>query len=87
MIIKSVRVQNFRSIKDATLHCDKLTMLVGANGSGKSSFLKALAVFGDDNPAITDKDYYNSDTSKSITITVTFADLGGAKTEFVLYEN
>ena len=42
MILESVRVQNFRSIKDATLYCDKLTALVGANGSGKSSFLKAI---------------------------------------------
>lgn len=45
MIIKSVQVKNFRSIKDEILQCDKLTALVGANGSGKPSFLRAIELF------------------------------------------
>ena len=36
------RVKNFKSLKDAELEIKPLTLLFGANGSGKSSFLKAL---------------------------------------------
>ena len=45
MIIESVRIKNFRSIEDETLSCDRLAALVGANGSGKSSFLRGLELF------------------------------------------
>ena len=45
MALKSVRVRNFRSIKDAKLDCGDTTVLIGANGSGKSSFLHAIEAF------------------------------------------
>ena len=45
MRITNVRVENFRSIRDATFSCDRLTALVGRNGTGKSSFLHAFGVF------------------------------------------
>ena len=77
MIIKSVRVQNFRSIKDDTLECDKLTALVGANGAGKSSFLKALDNFYSVKSDYTVEDFYNKEISQDIIITVTFTELTG----------
>ena len=88
MIIKSVRVRNFRSIKDATLPCDDLTVLVGANGSGKSSFLKAIELFYGDKPAVTDKDYYKNDTGNPITVSVAFGDVSDQEAaEFSGYAN
>jgi predicted ATP-dependent endonuclease of OLD family len=45
MKIKSVRIRNFRSIKEQTIEFDDYTCLVGANGSGKSNVLHALNVF------------------------------------------
>ena len=75
VIIESVRVQNFRSIKDATLQCDDLTVLVGSNGSGKSSFLKAIELFYGDKPVVTDKDYHKNDTGNPIAVSVTFGDM------------
>lgn len=75
MIISSVRVQNFRSIYDETLHCQNLTVLVGPNGTGKSSFLQALDMFYTSNARFSDEDYYNKDTSNDIIITITFDDL------------
>lgn len=42
MRISRVRVQHFRSIEDDALEMRHLTSLVGANGGGKSAFLKAL---------------------------------------------
>ena len=75
MIVKSVHVQNFRSIQDETLSCEPLTVLVGPNGSGKSSFLHALEAFYDVSARYTDEDFYARETSQPISITVTFTDL------------
>ncbi len=41
-IVKSIRIQNFKSLEDVTIDLSQLTFLFGANSSGKSSFLKAL---------------------------------------------
>jgi putative ATP-dependent endonuclease of OLD family len=75
MIVKSVHVQNFRSIRDETLLCESLTVLVGPNGSGKSSFLHALEAFYDVSARYTEEDFYAGETSRPISITVTFTDL------------
>jgi len=75
MIVKSVHVQNFRSIRDETLLCESLTVLVGPNGSGKSSFLHALEAFYDISARYTEEDFYAGETSQPISITVTFTDL------------
>ena len=85
MRIKSMRVENFRSIRRATLEFDDLTALVGANGAGKSAFLRALLVFqGRQEPD--EEDFYNRDTSKDIRIAVTFTGLPGeARERFARY--
>jgi len=75
MIIGTVRVRNFRCIKDETLHCEPLTALVGANGSGKSAFLRALDLFYTPSAKYSEEDFYNRDTSEPIVITVTFTNL------------
>lgn len=72
MIIKKVRVLNFRSILDETLECDELTALVGPNGCGKSTFLRALELFYSVSPKIDAEDYYNRDTSVEIVVSLTF---------------
>lgn len=40
--VNAVRVQNFKAIKDARVELSQVTILVGQNSSGKSSFLQAL---------------------------------------------
>lgn len=72
MIIKSIRVRNFRSIYDETLSCEELTALVGSNGSGKSSFLRALDLFYTSNAKYSQEDFYNRDITIPIIITITF---------------
>ncbi len=83
MIIKSVRVRNFRCIKDETLHCDSLTALVGPNGSGKSTFLKALNKFYEPAAKIAQEDFYGNDISEPIIISVTFTDLAAPEKEIL----
>ncbi len=75
MIIKSVRIQNFRSIRDIEIECSPLTVLVGPNGSGKSAFLRAIDIFYQSAAQFTEDDYYNRDTSNDIVIAVTYTSL------------
>jgi predicted ATPase len=75
MIIESVRVKNFRSILDEHLACDELTALVGPNGCGKSSFLRALELFYTSSPRIDVEDFYNCNTAVEIAIGITFKSL------------
>jgi AAA15 family ATPase/GTPase len=46
-MIKEVQIQNFRSIHKETLGLGKITVLTGANNSGKSSILYGLMVLQD----------------------------------------
>ena len=75
MIIKSVEVKNFRSIREACMDCNNITVIVGRNGSGKSSFLHAIATFYDIAAPITEEDFSGRDTTAPIEIRVTYGDL------------
>ena len=50
MIIESIHIKNYRSILDEKINCEELTALVGANGTGKSSFLRAIGLFYNTSP-------------------------------------
>ncbi len=41
-MIKSIRLQNWKSFREATLYFDPLTVLIGTNASGKSNALDAI---------------------------------------------
>lgn len=41
-MIKKVRIQALKSIKNLTVDCSKLNLFVGTNSSGKSTFLQAI---------------------------------------------
>ena len=75
VIIRRIRVKHFRSLLDASLNCDRLTALVGRNGAGKSSFLRALELFYDPTARATNEDYYAGDTSEDIKIAITYGNL------------
>jgi predicted ATPase len=38
-MIKTVKLENFKSIRHADLQLNRLNILVGPNGSGKSNFI------------------------------------------------
>jgi putative ATP-dependent endonuclease of OLD family len=75
MIIESMNVRNFRSIFDETLNFEQLTALVGTNGSGKSTFLRALELFYSTSPKFDIEDFYSGDTSKEASVAVTYREL------------
>ena len=43
-MLKELKVKNFKSIADSQLPLSVMNVLVGENGSGKSSFVQALAL-------------------------------------------
>lgn len=44
-MLKRLRVQNFLSLRDTTVHLSSPLVLVGPNGAGKSAIVKALMLF------------------------------------------
>ena len=82
MIMKSIEVHNYRSIRNATLELDALTVLVGPNGAGKSSFLRALDSFFKEGEQFNENDFYNRDTSQDIEFVLTFTELTEEEKDF-----
>jgi len=62
--------------------CDYLTVLVGGNGVGKSCILRVLNLFYYTNIKVEKPDFYNSDTSDPISITISYSDLTVYETKF-----
>lgn len=86
MIIKAIEVKNFRSIHESRLDCDALTAIIGRNGAGKSSFLKAIEFFYDISAPITEEDFFNRDVGSTIEIRLSYGELrDDEKQEFKPY--
>jgi len=86
MLIKSIEVKKFRSIWEELLECENLTVLVGRNGTGKSSFLYAIEVFYDIAAPIFQEDFFDRNLDYPIEIRVTFSDFSDdEKDEFNTY--
>ena len=77
MKLKSLHVKNFRGIKDDELTFDDVTVLIGRNGIGKTSYLDALFLFCNEKN-ITKNDFtYNETTPNdlSMCIQITFENI------------
>ena len=60
ILIDCVRIANFRAIKNLEVNLSPLTVLVGANNSGKTSFLRALHLaLGFDRRTVTREDVHD----------------------------
>ena len=74
MQISKVSIKNFRCLQDLKLEIGELTVLIGANSTGKSSTLKALGWFfdgGDLDP----EDICGHKPDAQVSVGVTFHDL------------
>ena len=74
MRIQRIHIQNYRSLRDLEMEFDDVTVLLGANGVGKSSILYALDWFfnGGD---LESEDITNGSDGGAISVEVTFGDL------------
>lgn len=76
MKIQSVRIKNFRTLKDVTLPFDSVTTFIGPNGAGKSTVLRALDwYFNGKLGSLTEKDCSFGAITENIEVQVTFTDL------------
>ncbi len=75
MYIQEVRIENFRALQSIAVPLSRISVLIGENDTGKSSFLYALDKFflG---KKLSDQGYWFKDNTKEdIHITLTFRDL------------
>lgn len=76
MQIQSVRIKNFRALKNVTIPFDSVTTFIGPNGVGKSTVLRALDWFFNGKPnSLTENDYSFDSLEEPIEVEVTFSDL------------
>jgi len=59
MQIREIKVSNFKSFKDARIQLGRLTVLIGANASGKSNFVQVFRFL---------RDIENHDLSNAISL-------------------
>jgi len=78
MKLRKVAIKNYLCLREVTLSLSDLTILIGKNGSGKTSILEALYRFFNDFNAVgggvpsglTDYYWFDRDTSRPISISV-----------------
>lgn len=75
-MIKKVKIQNFRSIKNLEIELNKINAFIGPNNAGKSNIMKALdLILGETYPTIKsfdDKDFYKYNKDNPILIQISF---------------
>ena len=74
MRIVAAHIQRFRCLHDVTVEFDNLTVMIGANGSGKSSVLHALNWFFGGS-ALEPEDLSGCEPDATASVSVTFSDL------------
>jgi len=45
-LIKNLRIQNFKSVKDLSLDCERINVFIGKPNAGKSNILEAVSLLG-----------------------------------------
>lgn len=78
MRLAHVRVANFRSLRDVSIEIGAHTALIGGNGAGKSSILKAIDKFYSTSKSLDADDFYGRDQSNPVEIELTFDQLSPA---------
>ena len=76
MKIQSVRIKNFRALKDVKIPFESVTTFIGPNGAGKSTVLRALDWYFNGKPGpLTEEDSSFGAATEDIEVQVTFSDL------------
>ncbi|MDR3741971.1 MAG: ATP-dependent endonuclease [Terracidiphilus sp.] len=81
MILKRAHIKNFRSLKDVEVSFGKQTAIIGGNGTGKSTILKAIEKFYGPSSSVSSDDFYGSEVGDPIEIGLTFTEFSDAERE------
>lgn len=63
ILIKKVRIHGFRGLENTEFDLEPMTVIVGSNNSGKTTFLKALQIAFGNYSSISIDDFFYSDTN------------------------
>lgn len=74
MRITGAQIGNFRCLQHVRIDCDPLTVLIGANGTGKSTVFRALQFFFGD-LQLEDADCWARDPDLTVRVELTFTDI------------
>jgi hypothetical protein len=72
MILKRVSVKNFRAVREAEVELGAHTAILGGNGAGKSTILRAIEKFYASNSAVELDDFFGRRSDEPIEIGLTF---------------
>lgn len=75
MQLERARIRNFRSLRDVEVFFGAHTALIGGNGAGKSSILKAIEKFYSTSKSCDADDFFGRDQTQPIEIELTFHQL------------
>lgn len=81
MRVHRLTAVNFRALANASVEFSPVTILLGENNSGKSTFLAALDLFFSSAPRVSEKDFNAQAPNDPIKITIEFSDLTPAERE------
>ncbi|MCP3732210.1 ATP-dependent endonuclease [Sphingomonas sp. MG17] len=81
MQLVHARIRNFRSLRDVSVEFGPHTALIGSNGAGKSSILKAVERFYSTARHLDADDFFGRDQSQPVEIELTFGDLSAQELE------
>ncbi|MBL0708851.1 MAG: AAA family ATPase [Sulfurimonas sp.] len=70
ILIKTVRVNSFRGLKNIEIELEQTTVLTGMNNAGKTSFLKALQIVFGQRQFLSQDDFYIENNSVNNKITI-----------------
>ena len=92
ILIDKVRIKNFRSLRNVEVNLQPITLLVGANNAGKTTFLRALnTVFGVSKSQITRDDLFidkdSQQPEKSIIIDVRIVPVDDKGKRLLVFED
>ena len=74
MILKRMHISNFRAIHNATIELNSHTAFLGANGTGKSTVLRAMERFYAKSSNVELDDFFGRQTGQPIEIALTFTE-------------
>lgn len=86
MKLIKLTVRNFRCIENDAIELTPYTVLVGRNGTGKSTFLEAMQFFYSPGYSLKKEDFSDHDDTRELVVAASFGDLDEAeRTEFQRY--
>jgi len=71
-LIKNLHIQNFKSVRDLSIECERINIFIGKPNAGKSNILEAISLLGVNYPKMDDRGKFLETTLRYRTLTHLF---------------